>query len=394
VSELQRTVDLLQLSLSPAGNMELVSFGDAPPTQAVHFLPDALTNPDHLMYSLRGCLAAMLCYVIFNAVAWRGLSTSLATCVITALSSIGSSRQKQVLRISGAIVGGLFFGIGSQVLILPMLDSISGFTVLFSVVTFIAAWFATSSPRLSYFGLQIALAFYLIHLQEYFPQTNLGIARDRVMGIALGLVMMWLVFDTLGSRPAAEVMRKLFATNLGLLADLATPWREGKLADLKEIRQTRDRLSTSFGSVNAQADAVLFEIGPTRAQDLLLRERLLGWQPKLRSLFLIEIGLLQYRLQISPDELAPEVVNAQQRFDEAVTEALRIMAHTISTGEPAKPGFGIQAAYEGLRDALQSTYKDGLTARAKGVLAYSANIAEVLDSLTEEIPGATKDLFA
>jgi multidrug resistance protein MdtO len=94
---------------------------------------------------------------------------------------------------------------GSQVFILPYLDSIAGFTVLFILVTVMASWFMTSSPRLSYFGLQLALAFYLINLQEFSMQTSLPIARDRVVGILPGLFMMWLVFDQLwGSSAAVE----------------------------------------------------------------------------------------------------------------------------------------------------------------------------------------------
>jgi multidrug resistance protein MdtO len=59
-------------------------------------------------------------------------------------------------------VGGVILGFGSQMFILPALDSIAGFTVLFVVVTSLAAWVGTSSPRLSYFGVQIAVAFSLL----------------------------------------------------------------------------------------------------------------------------------------------------------------------------------------------------------------------------------------
>ena len=58
----------------------------------------------------------------------------MTTCLLTALSTIGSSRQKQVLRIAGAIVGGFLLGMGSQVFILPYLDSIAGF-VFFSLLS-------------------------------------------------------------------------------------------------------------------------------------------------------------------------------------------------------------------------------------------------------------------
>ena len=97
-----------------------------------------------------------------------GISTAVTTCLLTALSTIGSSRQKQILRFAGALVGGFIFGMGSQIFILPYLDSIAGFTVLFVLVTALASWFMTSSPRLSYFGLQVALVRGVVSLPEFF----------------------------------------------------------------------------------------------------------------------------------------------------------------------------------------------------------------------------------
>jgi multidrug resistance protein MdtO len=46
-------------------------------------------------------------------------------------------------------------------------------------------------------GVQIIVAFYLINLQEFREQISPSIARDRVIGILLGLLAMWLVFDQL-----------------------------------------------------------------------------------------------------------------------------------------------------------------------------------------------------
>ena len=385
LNELDRTLTLLELSLASPAAESPIRLNQAPPASSPSLLPDAFTNPEHLLFSLRGCLAAMLCYVIFNAVAWRGLSTSLATCVVTALTSVGSSRQKQVLRISGAVVGGLFFGIGSQVLILPMLDSIAGFTVLFVVVTMVSAWISTSSPRLSYFGQQIALAFYLIHLQEFFPQTNLAVARDRVMGVGLGLVMMWLVFDTLGTRPAAVVMRDLFATNLRLLAQLSRPWQDGAVADLNHLRSLRDRISSNFASVNSQADAVLFELGPTRQRDLQLRERLLSWQPRLRSLFLIEIALLQYRTQTGPHEIAPAIVKAQEQLDQKAFSTLEHLADAFARRRPPIADPGVISAYEELERTIYDQYNGHPTDRALGVLTFSLTLAELLDNFSRDL---------
>src|SRR5262249_7573057 len=89
----------------------------------------------HSRFALKGCLAATACYVIYNVVDWPGIRTSVTTCLLTALSTVGASRQKQVLRLTGAIAGGLLIGMGSQVFILPHIDSITGFLVLFVLVT-------------------------------------------------------------------------------------------------------------------------------------------------------------------------------------------------------------------------------------------------------------------
>jgi multidrug resistance protein MdtO len=195
--EMERTVMMIPEVFT--GSQSLDAYAPPPPGQAApaaFFVPDAFTNPQHVKFALRGCLAASLCYIIYTALDWPEISTSITTCFLTALTTVGASRQKQVLRFAGAIAGGAI-GMAAQVWILPYLDSIFGFTLLFLAVTAAAAWIITSGPRLSYFGVQLAVAFYLINLQEFKIQTSLTVARDRVAGILLGLSMMWLVFDQL-----------------------------------------------------------------------------------------------------------------------------------------------------------------------------------------------------
>jgi multidrug resistance protein MdtO len=384
---LEQPLELLRISLYPAPGQSfaLDQINPAPPSI---FKPDAFHNPEHLNFALRGCLASILCYFIFNAVFWPGLNTSLFTCVVTAITSIGSSRQKQLLRFSGALVGGVVLGIGSQVLILPMLDTIAGFTVMFAAVTAVAAWILTSSPRLSYFGNQLALAFYLIQLRGPSPQTNLAIARDNIMGIMLGLVMMWLVFETLGSKPAVQVMRELFAENLDLMAELARPWPQGKPADLKKIRTLREKISQNFLAVNQQADAVLFEIGRSRDQSLAVRSRLRAWQPQLRSLFLLQNALLQYRLQVSPRDLPASLVRASVRFDSEVSALLQGIARAFRFQDASCEPHDIQMAHADLEHAILDAYHNEPPLRSRAILSISAQIIELACRLLGEIKAA------
>ena len=89
---IEQTLNLLRMSLFPPTGQSFApdQINPAPPTI---LKPDALHNPEHLNFALRGCLASTLCYFLFNAVFWPGLNTSLFTCVVTAITSIGSSRQ-------------------------------------------------------------------------------------------------------------------------------------------------------------------------------------------------------------------------------------------------------------------------------------------------------------
>ncbi len=298
LSELESMVSLMPsiFSSEHAPDPGLGPLEDAPDASRV-FIPDAFSNPDHLRYILGGTLAAMLCYVLYVSLDWPNLSTSITTCILTALTTIGASRQKQILRIGGFILGGVIAGIGSQIFILPFIDSIGGFTLLFAAVTAVAAWIGTSSSRLSYAGAQFAYAFFLIQLSDFSIQTNLTVARDRALGILLGITMMWLVFERLFPRSAADEMVRIFVANLRLLADFSSSSpRADHPAEILQVRRQREEIYRRFGEVNAQSDAVPFETGPLRAGDMAARDRIRRWQASLRSFYLLEAPLLQFRL--------------------------------------------------------------------------------------------------
>jgi multidrug resistance protein MdtO len=247
--------------------------------------------------------------------------------LLTALTTIGASHQKQVLRFAAALVGGVVVGMGAQIFILPSLDSVGGFTILFVAVMIGAAWIATSSPRLSYFGVQVAVAFDLINLEEFRIQTSLAVARDRVLGILLGLIMMWLAYDQLWAAPAGQEMKKSFLSTLRLLAQFARePLVEDPRVAIERSYSFRETINTGFDKVRTLADGVLFEFGPSRQQDLALRDRIRRWQPQLRLIFLTRIALWKYRLQLPGFELPESVRQAQREFDNELAMTLEGMA--------------------------------------------------------------------
>jgi multidrug resistance protein MdtO len=312
--EIEKTVSLIPQVFT--GFQSLSVYAPPPSDNRVRAMPlvrGALANVEHVKFGLRGCLAASLCYVTYNSLFWPGISTAITTCLLTALTTIGASRQKQILRFGGALVGGLVIGMGAQVFILPFIDSIGAFTVLFAAVMLPAAWFATASPRLCYCGVQVAVAFCLINLQEFKIQTSLAVARDRVVGILLGLSMMWLAFDRLWSSPAGVEMRRALVSALRLLAQFSRePTSKDIRVAIERSYALREMINAQFDEVRSLADGVLFEFGSSRQHDLRLRDQIRRWQPQLRTLFVMRLTSWKYRLRLPGFEL-PEAYDFSSR---------------------------------------------------------------------------------
>ncbi len=389
LNEMERTVSLIPEVFTGSRSLSAFtpsSVGDPP---SKHFVSDALINFNHLKFAFKGCLAASLCYVIYHALFWPEIRTSVNTCFLTALTTIGFSHQKQILRIMGAIVGGVLIGMGAQVFLLPYIDSIGGFTLLFIAVTIVAAWFVTSSPRLSYFGAQMAMAFYLINLQEFRIQISLTVARDRVVGILLGIFMMWLVFDHIWRAPAVEEMKTAFIFNLRLLAQLA---REPISKDLKVAIERsyylREQINTNLYKVRTLADAVLFEFGPSRQHQLALRKQIERWQTQLRMLFVLQTAWLKYSLQLPGFELPEELREAQLDFNDRLARMLEGMADRIEGG-PAEENPNFEDAVECLERNIQSCFSKGSSelpaAHLETLQSLSSRMRSLTISLANEI---------
>ena len=396
LSTMERTVALIPEAFAGSQSVQMFIPGPLDEEEPARiFVGDSFSNPAHVQFALRGTLAAMACYIAYTALDWPGLSTSVLTCFITALSTIGSSRQKQVLRLSGAFIGGIVFGMGAQVFVLPYLDSIAGFTVLFAVVTAISAWIQTASARLSYLGLQLALAFYLVNLQEFTIQTSLSIARDRVFGVLLGLVSMGLFFDLLWVRNAVDEMQGVFASNLEMFAELTEQLLEkDQIKAIRRIRQLRDQLNAGFQAVTAQSDAVLLEFGPSRQRKLQIREEIRRWQPAIRTLLLVQITSVQY-LTLRPLKDLPEpIARASVAFEKDVAQVMRAMANAV-TGKPVDAVPDIRLSAARLQQEIRKYYQDlgvPVSSQASDVRGLTERLALILAPLYEDIYSSFKSI--
>ena len=138
----------------------------------------------------------MAAYVIYTGADWPGIRTALITCFFVAQGTLGETLHKLTLRLGGALIGALIGGL-CIVYVLPEMTDIGDLSLLIATVSAVCAWVATSSERLAYAGMQMALAFFLGVLQGFGPSTDLAVLRDRMVGIVLGNIVMSLVFSVI-----------------------------------------------------------------------------------------------------------------------------------------------------------------------------------------------------
>ena len=183
-------------------------------------LPDAFTNPEYVQFAVRGAVACLICYVLFVGLDYPGIYTSVITCFVVSLSTIGSSNQKGLLRFGGAALGGAM-GLLALVYAFPNVDGLGGFWLVFGAGTAVAAWINFGSPRVSYGGYQTGLAFYKAVFQSFGPAISATVLRDRLIGIAFGLIVFGLLEHVLWPVRAADRMRERLADVLRSLGGLA-----------------------------------------------------------------------------------------------------------------------------------------------------------------------------
>jgi multidrug resistance protein MdtO len=241
-----------------------------PPARAKRslFVADAFTNPRHVQFALKVTLAGMIGYIFYTASDYFGIHTVYYTPLIIALGSTGATMYKGVLRIAGCVVGGAL-GLICTIWLIPRFDTLGMYLLTVFCVHALAAWIAFGSERISYVGLQIALAFDLGVLADYGPSTEIDPIRDRFIGIILGIVIISTVFSLVWPEDARTITSQKLAACLQAIARLLN------IRGGRESNPQRERLELEIASHLAEANAsheqVAFEAlihGPSVARGL------------------------------------------------------------------------------------------------------------------------------
>jgi len=337
----------------------LITFAEAAPdTQPAgpekkssgFFLPDAFTNPEHVRYAPKTTAAAMFCYVLYLLLDWPGIHTIFITCYIVSLGTTAETVEKLTLRILGCLVGAAS-GITAIVYLIPSITSIGALMIVVFFGALVSAWVAAGSPRIAYAGFQIAFAFFLCVIQGSGPSFDMTTARDRVIGILLGNIVVFVLFTNVWpvsvgkdiDPTIAALMRRLS----GLLTEVSKPVRRSQAPEAQEM----------LSGIERDLNLALYEPPSLRPDDSWIGVRRQAAE---------DIGALFGPLLLSVDK--------DFRFSAQIASRLRSLADSLDAAEeaPSSVSAGVAASDEPLKEDHESAQ-----------LPFHDAIARRLNSLEE-----------
>jgi multidrug resistance protein MdtO len=347
-----------------------------PTARVPFFFPGALSARTTLLFGLKISFCATLCYVAYHALDYPGISTAVTTVLVAGLTTTGAMKQKLAHRVAGSLIGGPILGLSAVVFLLPEMDSITPLCVLVAAVAFIAAWVA-AGRRFGYVGLQIAFSFFTVALATSKAPSELAPARDRLIGIALALVIMWFVFDQIWPVRTVSIMRQALARVLrgeAQLFKLAGPTIESGILTVR-MDALRHSVSATITELRTLHEAVLYEFGKDHEAHKAAGETILRAGLSSGALFLNELAVLE-RNADRDLRTNPRLLEVRS----TLSAHLNDLAESVEKNRPVGSKVAEDlTSREGLLDSREAEYVNTMVSRYQ-------DMASILETLHSESP--------
>ena len=182
-------------------------------------------------------------------------------------------------------------------------------------------------------------------------------------------------------------MVRIFVANVRLMATLVSCTAHADdPASILKIRRQREEIYRHFGEVNAQSDAVPFETGPKRVAEMAARDRIRRWQTYLRSFYLLEAPLLQFRIFAKIDSRSRSFAVFEDDFR---FECSRIFLHIAESLEKQSATHTHHAdsiaSILNRIDSSEAKIEAEFSERERALLRLIRTIAELVDRLQTEV---------
>ena len=251
-------------------------------------------------------------------------------------------------------------GLVALVYLFPNVETIGGFWLVFGAGTAVAAWVNFGTPRISYGGYQIGLAFYKAVLQDFGPASSATVVRDRLIGVFFGLIVFGIVEHLLWPVRARDALRARLAELMHLLADLArsATTREKRLqssildhqssADVSmatnDVDSWRRRISQKVEEVQGLIESSKFESGDLDLDEIQKRTG------DGQLVFVLLLSLARESRDIAQSNV---VRTAEVALDSVIATALEALAMRAAGG-PETPVPALEDALNAFERSMAS----------------------------------------
>jgi uncharacterized membrane protein YccC len=236
--------------------------------------PAAGLDPALLRYSLKVGCCAVLGYVAGIFPHRPELQTILTTILITALPTYGGALRKMILRIVGAVLGGLI-SLVTIMIVTPNFETLVAYLIAIFVVFYLSAYCALGSGRVAYAGKQIGTTFALV-FAGLSPSVDVYGPLWRIWAILLGTFIVTIIFFLLWPEYAGDSLlprlRKVIRDTLDMIPGRSASVSENAIQTansetmrlLAEILEVADDAQLEGRTSTINHDAVVQAAGNLR----------------------------------------------------------------------------------------------------------------------------------
>jgi uncharacterized membrane protein YccC len=254
---------------------------DEPPTTSAVALADrepqaqkVAVDPALLRYSMKVGLCVVIAYAIGIVSQRVNLSTILTTVLITALPTYGAAFRKMVLRIIGAVIGGVI-SLLAIIVVSPNFEALPAYLAAIFIVFYLSGYCSLTSGRVSYAGKQIGTTFALV-FAGLSPSLDIYGPLWRIWGILLGSFVVALIALILWPEYAGDSLipklRRVIADVLALAPGGRAAGSEVEIdransetmSILAEMLQVADDAQLEGRASNVDHDAIVEAAGNLR----------------------------------------------------------------------------------------------------------------------------------
>jgi len=171
-----------------------------------------------------------------------------------------------------------------------------------------------------------------VNLNKFTLNTSLVPSRDAVLGIVLGIVAMWLVFDHLWAQTSSASVRSLLLGTLRNIANLKVVSAEASPEANLRLAAESSRVNRDFDKLRDLADMYAFESFPKKPRENLVNRSIRTLLPELRAFLLVKTGLVQHR-SLAEAKMDDKFI---QEVEDSASSVLHGLANAIERESPGE----------------------------------------------------------